>query len=224
MGYMSLLEFREELNMALGDFAQSSNKPLDRWINRAYIEVVSKIEYDGLLVEETFSSILGQADYTFPAAGDTPLTERILGIKVLVDLTNKRRLLHVPTRNFMLYDPETQEIPKIYSRRGQIISLWPTPDAAANYKFIAILEPAKLSVGADITVIPAAWDHAILLLAERNGWQTLRRRDEAVLAHQSAMTYINQTLEDTEYEDGTPSIGLEVASSFEDMTDMRSSF
>lgn len=225
MGFMTLADFREELNMGLGEHQQSSNAVLDRWINRAYIEVVTKIEYEDLIEEESFLSVADQAMYSFPADGESDLLDRrYLGFIGIADLTNKRRLLKIDLRNYQLYDPEVTGIPKLWARRGQKLYLWPTPDGENEYQLFALMEPDPLVLDEQTTVIPATWDHAVMLLSTRNAWITLRNQQEATLMHQAAMNFINQTLTDLEYNDGTPAIGLEVAQSWEDLTDMRSDF
>ena len=222
MGFMSLADFREETNIGLGDSAQPSNSVLDRWINRAYVEVVTKIEYEDLIEQETFDSVADQAMYEFPGDGESAsLARRYLGIISIADLTNKKRLLKLDLRNYHLRDREVTGVPKLWARRGRFVYLWPTPDAVIEYELYGLLEPERLTLAEDITVIPAAWDHAIQLLTLRNAWITLRRSDEATLMHQAAMNFINQTMSDLEYNDGTPAMGLEIARSYEDLTDMR---
>lgn len=219
MGFMTLRDFREEVNFSLGDKAQSSNIPLDRWVNRAYFEVVGRMAADlpDFQSVEVITTTACDPSYTVPAASG----RRFLSILSVADLTNKRRILYTAPRNFMLKDQDICATPEVYTRQAGSLLLWPAPRSPITLQVLGVLEPLPLSAPADTTTLPSALDHPVLLLAQRNAYLSLRMKDDATLNHQAAGQYLQTWQTEAQLSDGSPSVGVQIAESWEDLTEMR---
>lgn len=223
MGFYTLKDYREELNFALGDKAQSSNIPLDRWTNRAYHEVVGRMAADltDLQSVEVITTTACDPSYRVPALNPPAPDRRFLAILSVADLTNKRRLLYMPLRNFHLKDQAICSQPEIYSKQGAEIILWPAPRSPISIQVYGVLEPLPMAAEGDTTLLPSALDHLVLLLAQRNAYLAMRMKEDATLSFQAAEQYIAKYQSEAQLNEGAPSVGVNIAESWDDLTEMR---
>jgi hypothetical protein len=219
MGFMTLRMLREDLNFALGEKSQASNEPLDRWINRAYYEIVGRMAGDltDLHSVEVITTTACDPSYPVPAA----VGRRFLSILSIADLTNKRRLLYIAPRNYHLRDQAPCSVPELWTKQGASVLLWPAPRAGISIQVYGVLEPLPLAAEADTTLLPASLDHGILLLATRNAYMAFRMKEDATLAYQAAENYLRSIQSEMQLNEGTPSVGVQIAESYDDLTVMR---
>lgn len=216
MGKMLLKDFRDELNMTLGEKAQSANEPLDRWINRAYTEVTARDIFEQLNDVATIDMVAGTRDYDLP--------EGALSVISMADLSSKKRIIYTALRNFDLQAQTSAGKPKLWTRRGDKFLFWPTPNAVGTIQVQFQKEPDWLVEEDDATIIPARWDHAIVLLSARNAWLTFRENERATLNHQAAMEYMQSILKESDTSMGQPAMGVRLVDSWDDLTDMSPDF
>ena len=214
MGFMTLGEFRQELNHTLGTNAQGDNSLLDIWINRAYFEVANVGNQEHLKICVGTLTIQDAAKYQLP--------DDLMEILSTADLTSKRRLMRTSIDDYHLMDRDTKGAPRFYVRQASSILFWPTPDREYQVEMIYIEQPARLTDVGDRSAIPNVFDHAITLFAARNGLLSLGRDEEATLRHQSAVAYLREQQDEMEHSMGSIKQGVRVAQSFDDVTRMRS--
>jgi hypothetical protein len=215
MGFMTLEGFRRELFQHLGERSPSDNLILNNWVNRAYFEVVGIEEFEALKRSATATVGKEVRSVTFP--------DSFLSVMSVADLTNKRRLLQIELRNFQLKDRDSLGSPKLWARRASTIFFWPTPSKSFQVELYYIVEPDPLTLDSDTTGLPGAWDQAIVLLTLRNAFLTIQEDERATLAYQSAMAYIRSLQAERSLDSGQPALGIDVARSESDLTDMRTS-
>jgi hypothetical protein len=213
MGYMTLGDFRDELNLSLGDRRQSSNEPLDRWINRAYFELTGIVVFDALVDVREVLTYSCNGVYNWPTGA--------IGMISAADVTNKRRLHKIDLRNYHRLDPEQCGDPTLWTRRGDSFIVWPAPEEPTVIQQNIMVEPDPLLLASDKTVVPSHWDQAVVLLSQKNAWLSLRDNETATLMYQAAQNFIRQANVDADLSEGTPSLGITTADSFEDLGDMR---
>jgi hypothetical protein len=213
MGFLTLEGFRLEIFQHLGERAPKNNKVLDNWINRAYFETASLEEFEALKRCANATIEKDERSVTFP--------DTFLSTLSLADLTNKNRLLRVDLRNLHLRDSEKKGSPREWARRDSTLYVWPTPSTDVEVELFYIFEPPALAADDDVSLLPASWDQAILLLTLRNAWLSFQEDERATLAYQSAMAYVRVLQSQAELDSGQPAIGLDVARSASDLHTMR---
>lgn len=214
MGLATLEDFRSELSHALGE-RMRDNTLLDLWINRAYFEVANVGNQQYLKVCTTADTVSDSATYALPTD--------LLAILSVADLTNKNRLVRTSIDDYHIRDREQKGKPRYYARRRDDLIFWPTPRKVYEIEMIYIEQPPALAGASDKTILPNFLDHAISLLAARNGLLTLGDDEKATLRHQSAQAYLREQQDETDHSMGSIKEGFGIAHSFEDLTRMRSS-
>ena len=98
MGVRTLEEFRFRLNRALrqagGEKEQEGNELLDQWINEAVLEIPAIIDLESRRSTTTVSTVVDQVAYVLDAT--------LVGLLMVKDNTNKRKLIKLGTENFYL--------------------------------------------------------------------------------------------------------------------------
>lgn len=209
MGFMTLKDFRDQVNLNLGDRRESSNDRLDNWINRGYVEVAFSKEQEWMKICNVFTTIADQYDYALPSD--------FFAFISLADRTNKRRLVKTDLANYMLKDQEKTGKPQGYARRRDTLYLWPTPDGAYSIEMYYFWNPPILTAEADQSMMGHFFDHAIVLLATRNAWLALGDMEKATLFHQSADNYIRRFDAESGWAVDEPQLGVDVAYNFDDL-------
>lgn len=215
LGLLTLEEFREDLNFALGDKKQSGNRRLDRWINKAYFEVCNEVEFEALKESTTASLVASQQEYTLPTD--------LLAL-ITVSITEQDRfLIQTGQSKLRRLDPDSEGTPKYYARRDRTLYLWPVPDSGGDTLVLDYIEePCAMSAATDTSQIPQQWDQAIHWLGMRNALLDLREREEATFYFQTAMNYINRQMTEAEHGMETEKQGFDVATTEDDIIRMRS--
>lgn len=213
MGRMTLDQFRSTLLASLGDRGVGNDR-LDIWINQAYEEVATAIEFEAAQASTTLTTVLNQASYSLPAG--------LLGIRGIVDETNDRNLVRMDWQEYLRKNPDSDVNgePTHWVRHNDKVYLHPTPDTAGETLSLYYeKELTALSSGSDKTAIPGMWDKAILLLAQASGLQDLKEFEGAQLVFSRAMGYMRSRRTDDQLAARNSAVGVQVAWSEEDLID-----
>jgi hypothetical protein len=183
VGVDTLADFRDLLNLALGDKGQT-NERLDRWINAAIEELFVMLDIEGRRVCAQTPTIAGQERYLLPA--------NCVATLVLSDITSKKRLTKVVIENYEKLDPTRTGKPKQYARVDRHLYFYPIPDAEYLIHMFYVKAPTQLSTAADVSELTSAYDRVIHLLATRNGMLDLGMDEKATVRYQTAVNILRQ--------------------------------
>lgn len=209
MGFMTLEDFKAEISL---DFSGRNPDParLERWINFALYDLASREKFEELRVSASFPIVDGTTSYAIPTG--------FLGV---ISIKSKGRLLR-KTKRLPIGDG-TGNVrtgqPIYWHREGNNIIIWPEPDQ--NYDAIIeyIKEPTKLSASTDLSPFPAFYDVALVYLACFHGFMALGEKDEAFARLNTATEYLERRIDDGNIEADVAKEGLQVARSWEDLTE-----
>lgn len=217
MGVRTLAEFRFRLNRALrqagGEKEQEGNELLDQWINEAVLEIPAIIDLESRRSTATVPTVVDQVAYVL----DTTL----VGLLMVKDNTNKRKLIKLATENFYLKDPAARGVPIHYTRVDRDLLVWPTPSAVYTLEYLFIAEPPVMTAGSDVTEYPKAYDRAVHLLAQRNAFEDIGEEDKATRRYQTAINYLRNLPTPSDLEGNTLQGGIEMPGSWEEMSDFQ---
>ncbi len=151
---------QDEVLEILGHVAPSPTSPLRTrvkfYLNRAYLDVGYRFNFEEMHAEETFPTLSGTDRYTIAAT--------IHSIMDLRDQTNNRIMKRVDIR---AYDRTTRSSgkPFRYTRWNDCLILDPKPDAVITMlvRYVRVL--IELSADADVIILSRDWDYAIMLRA-----------------------------------------------------------
>ena len=208
MGLETLTEFRDGINLALGEKRQS-NERLDQWVNDAIVELFGELDIAGRRQGATADLVIGQREYDVPTDLLAMLVLRITDIN--------RRLIKTSVENFELFDETTTGSPTHYMRVGPFISVFPLPDAVKELKLFFIKEPATLALPADTSGLPSMYDRVIHMIGLRNALIDLEENERATFIFQAAENKLRKLPTEAWLESQNPQEGVQIARSFRDL-------
>jgi hypothetical protein len=173
MGAMTLAGFRRLL-LANPNFQSSEvidNEMIDDCIHNAYLEVTGASDFDGLKKCASLSTVDGTTEYGLPI--------RFAGMIGVSDQTSGGLVLRTDLRNMLRFSLGERGYPKYWARKHDAIVLWPEPDGVYDLFVYFLAEPARMTAGTDVTVLPASWDKVVLELARENLLRALGEFDAA---------------------------------------------
>lgn len=209
MGILTLNSFRDLLSTALGDRGISNNV-LDGWINLAYIEVVTAENIEVVRETVTLRTAKGLNRY--------PLPHNHLGIVSTTDITHNKALLRMHPRNFKALDVHATGEPKYWTRIGNEFNVWPTPVGFYEIEIVYVQDVKLLEDPEDKSILPSAYDNAIYLYSVHYAKSAIEDTDEEALKWaQRANHYLSNRVDDSQFNMESPSAGVTVAHSFDDI-------
>ena len=212
---MTLAELQDELVDASGAVGPGEGRGktrLTRMINFGYIELASTVDFKDLFTFETISTVADDKDYTH--ATD------MLSVRSVVDSTNTTNILRISIENYLSLDPATTGKPEKWARAGGLLYLWPVPDAIYSIVIGYNKEPTRLSADTDKTVLPGAYDQAVVLLAAKASALISGDADRAGMFLDAARLYIGSRIDDAAADFSARSQGVTIATSEEDLTEL----
>ncbi len=212
MGVMTLAQFQNELHAVFGDRG-AGNERLTLWLNLAYQEVCGEGDFEDLKCLQDFNTSEGVYKYETP--------DSFIKFISFFDVTNKARLLRIGQELIGLRDvtEDTWAQPLEWAIRENVIYLFPVPDDVYEMNGLFLKEPTPLAAPGDRTVIPPAWDLAILLRAQKIGWLAYGETQKANDLMRQAVANTSMKKSDNNRLNKTPQLGLQVAWSLEDLQD-----
>jgi len=176
-------------------------------------EITGAIDFESLLETQSVSTADGTVSYSLDA--------NCVGISTVFDTTNGKRLLWTPPQNFMAYDDTTEGNPKIYTRFGGKVYLWPTPDDVYTVKVLKRIQYGVWTTGA--LGLPNQWDPVILALAAHYGFGALEELEQSAFWFNRAMALIRSRNTDYENDSDAEPLPIMVVNSWEDLMKMKDS-
>lgn len=190
MGLITLSEFRERLDVTLGDRNLSSD-PFDDAINDAYMEIAGGVEFKEFEAIHQFVTVDGTISYALPAVD-------IAAVEFIVRTSDFLNLRWVSKGEFLRLDPG-DATPTVWTRIGDSIYLNPTPDAAYGIDLHYRTMPGILSADADVTEISRLWDQPVYLLAVHYMWMALGEEDRGVVWYQRALAALQSRMTEDDF-------------------------
>ena len=184
MGLMTLDDFQEDLQSALGDRGITDGR-LNRWINAGYYDLCGAVEFEVLTNSEKYDCTSSQSFVIAPA--------NTLVIKLIRDMDNDLLLGWVPLVEYWRRSQGVTDEPTVWTRQEENVYLYPVPDGTYQLMFITIEPPAVLT-GSDKTVLPEIWDQAVFLLAGHFALLALGEEQRAIVWLGRAVTYIQSRM------------------------------
>jgi hypothetical protein len=208
VGLETLGEFRDGLNLALGEKRQG-NERLDQWINDGVIELFGELDIQGRRQGATADTIIDQKTYDVPA-------DLLAMLSLRINEVNKR-LIKTSIENFELFDDTRTGTPTHYQRAGAFISLYPLPDAIQTMQMFFIKEPPQLVGASDVSGLPSMYDRVIHLISLRNALIDLEENERATFTFQIAENKLRKLPTEEWLESQNPAEGIAIARSFRDL-------
>ena len=208
MGLRTLSEFRDGLNLALGEKRQG-NERLDPWINDGQVELFAILDIAGRRICKQTTTIAAQERYALPSD--------IVAMLSLKDSTNKKRLLKTAIENFELLEDDRPGKPTHYARVDNVLHLYPKPNASFLIQLFYIKEPAVMALRTAVSELPSMYDRVIQMIALRNALIDLEQNERATFVFQAAQNKIRELPTEAWLESQNPSEGIQIATKLSDL-------
>lgn len=211
MGRMTIDIVRTEIASMTGNSGLTSTR-IDAWFHFALDEITGAIDFEKLLELQSESTVADTVSYA--------MDSNAIGISSVYDTTNKRRLLYTPPKNFTTLDEDTDGPPKIYTRYGGNLLVWPTPQAVYTLKIMKRIQHIVVVTGQP-TVIPAQWDPALLALTAHYAFGALEELDRSAFWFNRAMSLLRSRSTDHEMDSDAEALPIMVVNSYEELMAMQ---
>lgn len=189
MGYMTLANFRTDIESALGDRGIGSTR-IDRWVNFGYHDLGGSVDFEVLEKNTTTATV--DATQTIAVPTGTEI------IKLIKDTTNDVLLGWLPKAELFRRSITPTAKPTHWTRHGNLIYLHPVPNAIINEFIIHKDAPARLTTSGATSVFSDIWDPAIFLLAVHQGLLALGEEQRSAAFLGRAISYIQSKITETD--------------------------
>lgn len=191
---MTLRELREQLAFQLGDRKDIPDPTLNLWVNWGYLALCSMVDIEQLKGSISFSSVSTQAQYLLPIAVRNIKAAAIYGSGFgMLGLTRSRPLLKKDIHWFRSQKDLSGQ-PRYFFREGQVLILYPYPDAAYPIGLDIKIKPKTLTADVDCPLIPEEWHEVILLAARVRAFRALMEFDKASIAQNELVSEIRSKM------------------------------
>jgi hypothetical protein len=191
VGILTLLQIRTEVDSIMGNRTGVDDPRLDTWINLAYTDVATGIDFEDLDLEETIATVIGDFEYAGPVS--------TLGIQLVRDEDNDNLLIWVPKQDYYRLSRAANGVPRKWTRRGSDILISPPADAAYDLTVLHKAAPAALVADGDITILPPYVDNALIFLGAAYGFMAVNEDQRAVLWLNRAINFLSSRLTDQDF-------------------------
>lgn len=187
MGILTLLQIRTEVDSSLGNRTTVLDPRLDTWINLAYTDIASGIDFEELDGEFDIVTAVGTFAYTGPS---NPLV-----VQMVRDETNQRLLTWIPKNEYFRLNRSSNGAAQRWTRKDTRIFVWP-PSATASetLRVFFKITPASLAADGDVTVLPPYVDNALIMLAVAYGLLATGEDQRAIVWLNRAINYLSSRL------------------------------
>jgi len=198
MARMTATDLVSEIRLHLGGETSEtvSDTQILRWINRSYIELASAYDFHELETSTSITTSSGTAEYAAPTTG----ADDVLSVLSIIDDTNNQTIYPwsrwqydqatqgnsstitgVPTHWFVSGVGDNSDSP---AKTVKQYTFYPTPAGTYTLNMIYKKIPTELvlSPSATSSILPQAWDDAMLLRAVSRGWRALGDDDKSYKA------------------------------------------
>ncbi len=191
MGLLGLDVIEGEVSSAMGSRTGVDATRRNIWINLAYIDIASGIDFEELSARFTIPTVVSQNNYAGPTDPQV--------VQLLRDNTNDNLMTWVPKSEFYRLEQSVDDaIPTRWTREATEIMIWPNPIAiismVAHYK----ATPALLT-GSNVTVLPAYVDNALIMLGAAYGFLAVGEDQRAIVWVNRAAQFLGSRLTDQDF-------------------------
>ena len=186
MGVLTLIQIRTEVDSSMGNRTSVDDPRIDTWINLAYIDIASGIDFPELDGELVIPTVVGQNNYAGPV---NPLV-----VDLVRDDTNENLLTWVPKNEYFRLNRSTNGPVKRWTRSATEILLFPPPSAIVSLTAFFKITPAILAVDGDVTILPGYVDNALILLAPAYGLLATGEDERAIVWLNRAINFLQSRL------------------------------
>lgn len=191
MGVLTFLEIRTEVDSSMGNKTSTPDPRIDTWINLAYTDVASGIDFPELDDELVIPTVIGQNNYAGPA--------NALIVDLVRDDTNDNLLTWIPKNEyFRLNRSENGPVQRWY-RTGTQILVWPPPNAIVSLTAFFKLTPAVLVADGDFTILPPYMDNALIFLGTSYGLLATGEDQRAIVWLNRAINFLQSRLTNQDF-------------------------
>jgi len=181
MGYMTLDDYRTDVQSALGDRG-FGNERLDRWINFGYLDLAGSVDFEVLDDSEVVATVAATQTIDAP--------DNAMIVKLVRDTTSDNLLGWNPKAELFRKSMVTQGVPLNWTRHKDLIYLSPIPDAEYSLLVIFKTPPDRLAVSTAVSVFPDIWDPAIFQLSVHHALLAIGDEQRSASWLSRAVTYI----------------------------------
>lgn len=202
MGYMTLSDFRIDLQSALGDRGLHDPR-LDRFINFGYLDLCGAVDFEVLEAQDVSqSTAIGNQNLNVPA--------NAMLVRIVRDTTVGRLLGWIPKVEFYRRAFTPNAAPLNWTRDGAVIKLNPTPNAVDAMLIIYKKTPVLLAATTDVSVIPDIWDPAIFLLSVHHALLALGEEQRSTTWLARAISYIQSRMTENDLHENASGLGASI--------------
>lgn len=182
MGDLSFSEMKSLVTMHVGNRDEWSDVDgadfFGIWVNQAYKEVCAtdfKKKIPQLETSATSSTSAGVAYISSPA--------RCLAIRTVLNSTSSSTLEWTPLEEYLdktdRATTSSRGVPSKWTRSGERLYLYPTPDSTYSITVYYKQYPVALSGDGDYTAIDSVWDEPIVVLATYKAFAHMNESENA---------------------------------------------
>ncbi len=212
MGLKTLLDFRTDLQLALGN--RGFDEPrIDGWVNVGLQDLLSQHEFEEM--EGNFSvGMTAHIGFFEPASAQ--------GIIAMSNETDKISMTRISESAFQRLEFNFEGKPKFWVRRGlDLIWVWPTPAVATSIKYdIQNTEDVLVGDGAT-TDLQSMWDRAVHLLAMAHALTDLEEAERSIFFFNGASRYIAKRIDLSKVDGRSTGEPVKILDSFEQLRRQR---
>lgn len=191
MGILQLSQIRTEVDSAMGNRSGIVDARLNTWINLAYTDIASGIDFEELDGEFTIPTVASQFEYTGPT--------NPLAIQMVRDETNNRLLTWIPKNEYFRLDRSSTGTPLRWTRRGDDVMIWPPASGVVTLTVFYKITPTALALDTDTTILPAYVDNGLIFLATSYGLLAVNEDQRALVWLNRAINYLQSRLTNQDF-------------------------
>lgn len=170
MGYMTLADFRTDVQSTLGSRGLA-NATLDRYINFGYLDVTGAMNFEILNSENSLSTTINQQYVDAPS--------NLISIKMIRNVNSGKPLIWIPLEELFRRPSVPTAQMDSWHLFGSRVYLRPTPNAVYSLNAFCKKSPTRLTAVGDVSVLPHEFDTAILMLANYYGFLLTNQESRA---------------------------------------------
>ena len=208
MAYMTLADYRTDLQSALGDKG-IDNSRMDRWINFGYHDLAGSVDFEVTDQDETVATV--QSTQTIAVPTGTEI------VKLIKDTSNDALLGWIPKAEMFRRAVTPTGPPTHWSRHGNLIYFHPVPNAVINMFIIHKLAPDRMTNVADVSVFSDIWDPAIFLLTVHHGLLALGEDQRSASWLGRAISYIQTRMTEVDMHSQASGLGASIPTGMESL-------
>lgn len=191
MGVLTLLQIRTEVDSNMGNKTSTPDPRIDTWLNLAYNDVASGIDFPELDDEFVIPTVVGQNAYAGPP---NPLV-----VDLVRDDTNENLLTWIPKNEYFRLNRATNGPVQRWYRSGTQILIWPPPIAIVSLTAFFKITPPPLAVDGDVTVLPPYMDNALIFLGTSYGLLATGEDQRAIVWLNRAINFLQSRLTNQDF-------------------------